>query len=139
MILRPIARNEVADVWPVIEPFALQMEARFPDDWPIGETIRRATSGDMLLWLIWSDDEGRAYGVIGTEVQATASGKRILHAIMTAGYDHEKWAHEAERRLMAHARGNGCTECRISGRPGWAKAFPDWTIQRSVTMTKEVT
>jgi len=139
MILVPIAREDIEAAWPVVEPFARQMEERFPDYWPVAETYRRATQGDLYLWLVWSEEEKAIYAVIGTEVEVTASGKRVLHAVFTAGHEPEKWMRSAEERLMAHAKGNDCTECRIEGRPGWSKALPDWHTRLSVTMTKEVT
>lgn len=137
MILRHIERNEVADAWPLIEPFAIQMQERFPDDWPLHETIRRSTEGDMFLWLVWSEDEGYPYAVIGTEVQVTASGKRRLTIMQAAGKDHRKWAQMAVERLEAHARGNHCAELKIDGRSGWEAALPHYKALRWVTLTKE--
>lgn len=141
MILYPLSRQEVLPAWEIIEPFARQMAERFPDDWPVDEILRQATEADLVLWLIWSEEERVCYGVIGTEVKIKASGKRVLVLSLAAGREHERWMLTVESRISDHAKANDCATFIVEGRTGWARWLPDlpgWQRQRWITASKEL-
>lgn len=132
-------REHLEQAWPVIEPLARLMADRFPDDWPVSETWRRASAGFLGLWLVWDEAANRVTALIGTEIQRTASGKKVLTVMMAAGADADTWADAVESELTAFARANGCAEFKIDGRAGWARRAGDgWQVQRLIAATKKV-
>lgn len=131
--------QQVGEAWGVVEEHARALAARFPDDWPVAELIRRVVAGETVLWLVWSEDDRSAYGILGTEVRVKASGKRVLCVVCAAGRDHERWVAVAEAKLTDHARLNECAEFHVDGRAGWARSLPGWQAQRWVNLVKVVT
>ena len=139
MTLYPLPREEVPAAMDIIDDHARQMAERFPDDWPVEETIRRSTQGDMQLWIVWSEEERKVYAVIGTEVRVAPSGKRVMTVIMAAGREHELWTAMVVERLEEHARHNACTELKIDGRVGWARSLPHYKATHWVSLSRELT
>lgn len=139
MILHPIGPAEIETLLPLLGPYLDKMAARFPDDWPVAEIVRQAEAGTLLLWLIWDDEERKPYGLIGTEVLLKPSGRKFLTVRLAAGDDQAEWTDEAERRLLQHARENGCAVFEIVGRGGWERVLTGYRPSRWVILEKDVT
>lgn len=73
MILVPLPPGRLDQLWAVIAPFAAQMAARFPDNWPVAEIRRQFIDGILALSLIWSPEEQTATGLIGTGIHQLGS------------------------------------------------------------------
>jgi len=138
MNILPLSPEQVLEAWPLLDEYARKLAERFPDDWPLSEQLKRAASGETLLWLIWSEDDKAAFGFIGTEVRISASGKRVLKVVSAGARDHEQWVPLADEVLSEHARRNDCTEFHVDGRVGWQRSLPGWKATRWVNLSKEL-
>lgn len=139
MNILPLEPEQVLTTWHLLDGYARQLAERFPDDWPLSEQLRRAATGETLLWLIWNEEDQQAYGFIGTEVRVSASGKRILKVVSAGAKDHEQWVPRADEVLSQHAIMNNCSEFHVDGRVGWQRSLPGWKATRWVLLAKELT
>ena len=139
MILYPVPLERLDDWLPLIRPFAEQMARRFPDDWPVQETLRQARSGVLQLWLALDDEAGVAVAAAGTKIVTKASGKDVLALRWLAGSGRERWL-PLLPGLEDYGRQNGCTEILIEpgSRAGWQKALPDYRATPTVQLTKRL-
>lgn len=137
MLLAPLDRDSLQAAWPTIAPFAQQMAEAFPDDWPVGEILRQATGGALLLWLVWSPRERAAYGLVGTEIHQKPSGRRALVVALAAGRAHERWVH-CIATLERHAAAHRCDFVEIRGRAGWARHLKSYRAKHGVILEKDL-
>lgn len=138
MILFALPPARIDEWWAVVEPYARQMERRFPDDWPIAETRRQASSAALVLWLVWEPETQTSFGAIGTQIHVKPSGRKLLSISWAAGREHGKWARMASDTLDAYGRETGCTEAVIEGRAGWARAVEGYQPKRWSILVKEL-
>lgn len=138
MNLLPLPAELLSEWWPVVSTYAAQMERRFPDDWPVAETLRQASNGTLVLWLVWDQDSHEHFGAIGTHIHVKPSGRKLLSLSWAAGRQHGKWARMAADTLEAYGRKEGCSRAVIEGRAGWSRALQGYDPQRWAVLTKEL-
>lgn len=136
MILIPLPPGRLEAAWPLALPFAEDMARRFPDDWPVAEILRQARRGTLLLWLVFAPQEGRAHGLVGTEVNDKPGGRRVLSVALAAGDALDRSLHLLGT-LERHGAAHGCDAVEIRGRPGWARLFPDYRATRDILLRKD--
>lgn len=137
MILVPLPPPQLAVAWPLARPFAEQMARRFPDDWPLPEILRRAAAGTLLLWLAFEPAEGRAHGLVGTEISLKPSGRRVLSVSLAASDALQRSIHLLAE-LERHGARHGCHYAEVRGRAGWARLLPDYRATRDVLLRKDL-
>lgn len=69
---------------------------------------------------MWLEDE--LWGI--TEVLETPNDGRVLHLIALAG----KFTDAALEHIEAWGKSVGCKRIRLTGRPGWERRLPGWTV-----------
>jgi len=128
----------VLKAWPAILPFLEQIEAEFPDDWPVHYLAQRIINGLMQIWAVW--DETGVVAVIGAEIGTKATGKRVLDVRIASGRDRHLWVPMVRDRLEAEARKLNCALITFDGRAGWSRDdLPDYAKRRFITARKELT
>jgi hypothetical protein len=129
MVVVSLPLDQIEAAWPLIEPDAVQMAERFPDDFPPGEIKKMAQEGRFVLWVVWEETTKEYFGVVATCVARKPSGKKFLIIEAAAGRDHDKWVHLIPT-LEDYGRSNGCTRIEFRGRSGWARRLPDYKLER---------
>lgn len=137
MQVEPLSWQSVVALWPRLAGFALQMEQREPDDWPVMYTIDEAASGRLLLWMI--HDEGEPLALMASSVDIKPSGRRVGHIRWVAGRDHERWYSEIEAPVLAHFRERKCDMALTQARRGWQRRTPDGWTARGTIYRKDLT
>lgn len=137
MQLIPVPPDRIAALWPVILPFAEQMAARFPDDWPPAELRRRAEAGLLVLWLIRPPEGGAPNALVGTEIHAKPSGRRALSIAFAAGGDHLR-SLAVVPALERYGAAMGCDFVEIRGRAGWGRHLTDYRATPGVILKKDL-
>lgn len=138
MNLVALPPDKIEEAREVILPFAEQMHRRFPDDWPIEETVRQGIEKEIVLWVVWEPSEKKAYGLVGTKLVEKPSGKRVFIVVMAAGHDHDRWVHLIDV-LIAEARKQHCKAIQTEGRD-WSHQLAERGFQRrrECLLTKEL-
>lgn len=129
---RWIPPDEVSVSWRGLAPFVEKMAEREPDTWPAHEQKRAAEAGDIDLWLVWSEEDNKALGILATRLALKASGARWMTVPFAAGEQHERWAVEAEEHATELARLNHCTAVESYARDGWSRAVPGYRRTGSI-------
>ena len=138
MILLPVPASDLDRLWPLVLPFAEQMERRFPDDWPASETLRQARE-TLQLWLVLEPAERTVYAAVGTTIVLKPTGKRVFRVKWAAGRQMRRWVHLVND-FDAVARDNDCTGIEIDpgSRGGWRRFLPGWRARPTLIMSKEL-
>jgi len=139
VILYPVPLEALERWWPIILPFAEQMASRFPDDWPVNETLRQARGDYLKIWVALDPDTRRIWAAAGTKILIKASGKRVLAIRWLAGKQRHRWLHLLQE-LENYGRFNGCTEILIEpgSRAGWQKVLPGYRERPTIQLTKSL-
>lgn len=99
------------------------------------ESVRAALlKSEWQLWCVFAGERMKAAAI--TETALYPAGMRCT-VLLCGGSDMEQWLKPCLSAIEAWAAENGCARMRIEGRPGWAKALPDYEW-RSVVLTKEL-
>jgi hypothetical protein len=130
--LDPLTPGQVIDHWDRLIGFVLQMERRFPDDWPVREFVRQVDSGEMSPWLAYEPDNGKAFAIVGTAIRVKPTGRRFLSIVYASGIEHRQWLRMMIARVEEHAREKECEFIEVFGRSGWAKQLFDFAIVESM-------
>ena len=109
-------------VWPLCSDFI--EEGCYYGEVPPDHIYRNCQSGDMQLWLAWSDGKCEGAGV--TLLLNCPEGLVCQLACMSCA-DFERCRDEIAPQWEAWAKGQGCVSMRINGRPGWERLMRDYT------------
>ncbi len=122
-----VAPDRAAAFWPHVS--ALIRSAMIRGGLNDFAGIERAVlSGDMLLWIAW---DGEAITAAAVTQLSLFEGRKVgtVAAFARKGLD-DFAPHLA--MLEDHFRAEGCEACRILGRPGWKRMFPDYQTKAIV-------
>lgn len=129
--LRCFLSHEIPIVWDKVEPL-IQRAIDRGSNYCVDDILEGLCNGSMQLWTYVKDSEIRAAMV--TCVQEK-DGERYLLFLAMGGDSIDVWMKYLPI-VEEWAAGEGCTEARIYGRPGWARRT-GYEIQY-VKMTKRL-
>lgn len=135
MILLPILAPYVRSVWSQIEPWIAAATADTGDWWQPADVLAAVECGGLTLWVISGDDG--LYGTVVTDIE-TAPSRKIAVIALCGGIEQHRWLHLLNE-LEDWARGMGCTEVQVRGRPGWVRRLrTNGYKQRYITVGKDL-
>lgn len=121
MRLDRLTPQQVQEYWPQLVGYVLQMERRFPDDWPVAEFVRQVEAGELVPWLAYDEEAKKHYALVGTTLRLKASGRLFLTVPFASGNHHELWTMVGMAALEDFARGKGAVLVDVYGRAGWGR------------------
>lgn len=120
MILAPIPREEIPEIWHHAEPFIFDAVKRSSGRHSV-KTVRDALDDErMQLWMMI--EGGEAYAVVVTELITYATGLKACSGVIVTGRERDKWLHLFEP-IKNWARQNGCELIEAWARPGWQRVL----------------
>lgn len=127
MRLLPVEPDEIARVWPRVEPWLKTMCAK-PECDQTPETLRALCAASQGQMTVIQDDAGRSVAVGVTQVREYQSGIRSCWVLALAGTQAAPWPaviHEIEEG----ARKLGCHRVEFVGRRGWSRILPSYRAE----------
>jgi hypothetical protein len=121
MRLDRLTPQQVQDHWPKLVGYCLQMERRFPDDWPVAEFVRQVEAGELVPWLAYDEETNKHYALVGTTLKLKASGRLFLTVPFAAGTEHHLWTPTGMPVLEEFARQRNAVAVDVYGRAGWGR------------------
>ena len=136
MHLTPVAANDLAQAWPVAEPWLARACARPGCDIDADDLRRLCAMGAAALILIGETGRGPvAAGV--AQVRQHPDGRRAAWVLAVGGAEARAWRHTL-RVIEDGARRLGCATAEFIGRPGWARLLPDYAASAIASGTHYV-
>jgi hypothetical protein len=120
MSLQLIDRTDMAEIWPVAQPYIGRAMQGSPSDYTMHDIFGSIVDGEYQLWLGRVEGELKYVGITKYE---HFGEKRSLLVMWLAGDDMNEWAHMAVSELEIWAKLKGIDELRITGREGWERVF----------------
>jgi hypothetical protein len=136
MRLDPLTPGQVIDHWDQLQGFALQMERRYPDDWPVHYFLAQIDSGEMQAWI--AHEDGLTYALVGTSLVIKPSGRRFMWIRYASGKEQNRWRRVLVERIEELAREKNCDVLDASGRDGWVPGLPDFKVISGRLLRKEL-
>lgn len=124
-----------AEIWPHVAPLLGKAFERQPADFTLEEVHKEVLAAETLIWIAWDGPGARILGVATTKIIKTARGK-VLQITSTGGRELKRWR-SFIADLEAYGIAEGCDKCRMYGRPGWKRIFPDYR-EPWITIEKEI-
>lgn len=133
-----IPREQVFDVWPLVEKYIAGVCQDNPISFDNGDLLSRAHKGTLLLWVFWDIEARKPLGVMGTETGIGHNSQMYVKAIFMTGEQMERWRDEMTSTVEAWARSIGATRIIGWARPGWGRVLPGYR-KTHVMLEKELT
>lgn len=113
-----ISGNQVESVWEKIDPFVVKALKKWIPAWRPIDIMNYVKEGTMQLWIAYSEEEKKVYGVCMTQVDSYPLMK-MLRIFLVGGTDLKKWRDMWVMEAEKMARANDCKVMQASGRRGW--------------------
>ena len=120
----PLDEDGVVDVWPKAETMLCDALDRDGCKLLPIDLLQQISEGLMGLYVVRDDVTGELLSAIACEAQEYPRSM-VFNIAYCGGRDLHRWA-GLLGALEAEAARLGCDTVRITGRPGWARIFPDY-------------
>jgi hypothetical protein len=131
-----IPKDQVFDVWPLVEHFITAISVRNPISFDTGDLLQRASKGTLQLWVAWDIAERNALGVMGTETGIGHNNQMLVTILFAAGDEMERWRGQMSE-VEDWARSIGASRIKTWARPGWERLLPGFK-KTHVMLEKEL-
>lgn len=131
MLLHPVAAADLAQAWPIAEPWLAAACRRPGCDISAPELLALCGRGEAQLVLIHPED-GEAVAAGVTQVRDLERGGRSCCVLAVGGSGARAWRHTL-RLIEAGAARVGCSRVEFVGRAGWAALLPDYAVDAYFT------
>lgn len=134
--LQGIPAARIKGLWPAVLPF-IERALAYDSGRYTAQSIRKGLlDRAMQLTVVEDVDDGaRVLAICITEIR-NYPAKKVGTIFLCAGHDMSRWLHHLPE-IEAWLKQKGCREVELYGRPGWAKALPEYTFAR-VLLRKEL-
>lgn len=134
----PVKADQAIEFWPEIEPYIVKALALDPVNMASVESIKAQVASGEGMVLVCLDGPDILAATVCVLIN-TKEGPRVLHILVSAGDEVDKWFRSLLNMVRELARAEGAAFITTSGRPGWAKKFAKQGFQvAQVTMRAEV-
>jgi hypothetical protein len=120
-----IPRENIADAWPMIEPYVPTIIERSRGRVSLETLTVKISEGKQHVWTVWDGTEVLA--LVGLEIGHAPTGLKIATVNFCSGKDSPRWLHLMDE-LMDRAREIGCQKMEMWARKGWEKKFPEFKL-----------
>lgn len=137
MKLIPIGPQHLLELWPLIEPHAVRLSERYPENWTPHELVRQVRDREILLFVACDGQDVLAF--LATQVRELPTGLRVFLVKGVGGRELHRWFTTARVEIERHAKAMGCTRIAIeNAREGWARLIPGARVERRLTLSKDI-
>lgn len=126
--LYSVNSTHIDKVWPLAAPLIERSLKHAHGKYKIEDILESIIDKNMLLWVIFNNDElSAAFVTICLEYPQ----ERTLQIDFCGGKDHKKWVGKVWDVLSEYARFHGCKAMEIPGREGWDRAITPYGFKKS--------
>jgi len=115
-----IPRENVEQVWPLVEPFVKRVCARHADELSEGGVLEDACQGLKQIWLAWDEASQTVQAVVCTTIEEALDGTRTARILFCTGQEREAWQ-DLIGDVIAWAGQNHCKRFKAMARKGWSR------------------
>jgi hypothetical protein len=132
VIIFALPQNLVLEQWDTIKKFIEPViEISFGEVTLDGIQERLCVGEEIALFAMNQSTKAIvAVAILG--ITHFETGKRVLQIPYVGGLEMYKWLENGMSIIKSIAREQGCTHIRGCGRPGWAKAIPEFKQIRTI-------
>lgn len=132
IIIFALPQHLVLDQWDTIKKFIDPVIEIAHGEVTIDGIQERLCAGEEIALFAMDNGDKQIVAVAILGITEFETGKRVLQIPYIGGLAMHCWLDQGMSVLKTIAREQGCTHIRGCGRPGWAKAIPEFKQIRTI-------